>query len=262
MTLEFGPGGIDGVMCDLDGVLYRGDEPIAGAADAVARLRDAGVRFIFCTNNSRSTVEQYVNKLGTMGVPATPDEIVTSAVVTAEVLAGRGLAGTTVYVIGGEGIREALGEAGLTVDGDDPGAVVVGWDPEFTYDKMKTAAAAVMGGAALIATNGDATFPAPEGLWPGAGSILASIETASGRRAEVMGKPNDPMMEVAADRLRGASRIAVIGDRPDSDLAGGVARGWTTILVLTGVTGAGGVDRITPPPDYVVESIADLGQRS
>lgn len=254
----FGDAGIDGVMCDLDGVLYRGDEPVPGAADAVARIRALGVRLLFCTNNSHFTVAAYVDKLGRAGVPAEPEEILTSAVVTASVLAGRGL--RDVYVVGGSGIREALAEAGLRVGEDAPEAVVVGWDPEFTYDKMRTAAGAVMGGARLVATNGDATFPAPGGLWPGAGSILASIEKASGARAEVMGKPNPPMMDVAAARLGGARRIAVIGDRPDSDLAGGVARGWTTILVLTGVTTRAEADALSPPPDYVVDSIADLAR--
>ena len=254
----FGPGGIEGVMCDLDGVLYRGDRPIAGAAEAVERMRDGGVRVVFCTNNSHFTVAQYVDKLARMGIAAVDGDIVTSAVVTAAVLERRGLAGESVYVIGGEGIRDALRAAGIGVDDTDPRAVVVGWDPDFTYDRMRRAAAAVMGGASLIATNGDATFPAPDGLWPGAGSILASIETAAGVRAEIMGKPNPPMMEVAAGRLEGARSIAVIGDRPDSDLAGGVARGWTTILVLSGVTTRAGAAEVQPPPDYVVESIADL----
>jgi 4-nitrophenyl phosphatase len=256
---EFGPEGIDGVMCDLDGVLYRGDEPVPGAAAAVARVRAKGVRFLFCTNNSRSTVAQYVEKLTRLGIPASADEMLTSAIVTAEVLESRGLAGMSVLVIGGEGIRNALGEAGIEVGDADPGAVVVGWDPEFTYDKMRAAASAVMNGATLIATNGDATFPAPGGLWPGAGSILASIETATGVRAEVMGKPNPPMMDVVAARLAGARRIAVIGDRPDSDLAGGAARGWETILVLTGVTRREDVGGVSPRPDYIADSIADLG---
>ena len=258
-TPAFGPGAIDGLVCDLDGVLYRGDTPIEGAAAAIARLRAAGVRVLFCTNNSHFTVARYAEKLARMGVPAVPGEILTSAVVTAEVLAGRGLGGATALVVGGAGIREALTGAGLVVDGDGPPAVVVvGWDPGFTYDAMRTAATAVREGAALVATNGDATFPAPEGLWPGAGSILASIETASGGRAEIMGKPHDPMMEVAARRLEGASRIAVVGDRPDSDLAGGLARGWTTILVLTGVTAPDEADAVEPRPDYVVDSIASL----
>lgn len=259
--IAFGENGIDGVMCDLDGVLYRGDRPVEGAAAAVGRLRDRGVELLFCTNNSHYTVDQYVSKLARMDVAAAADEILTSAVVTAEVLAARGLAGKRALVVGGDGIVEALSTEGIEiVRGGAPEVVVVGWDPSFTYDAMRAAADAVRGGATLVATNADATFPAPDGLWPGAGSILASIERASGHRAEVMGKPNRPMMDVAARRLAGATRVAVVGDRPDSDLAGGAARGWTTILVLTGVTGPDDVTTVEPRPDYVVESIAALAR--
>jgi len=262
-ALSFGAGGIDGLVCDLDGVLYRGNVPVDGAADAVRRLRDAGVSILFCTNNSHFTVAQYAEKLARMGVAAAEDEILTSAIVTAEVLATRGVRGRRARVVGGAGIREALEGAGIEVvdDHGSPDVVVVGWDPEFTYDDMRSAADAVRAGAPLVATNADATFPAPEGLWPGAGSILASIERASGRTAEVMGKPHAPMMDVAADRLASASRIAVVGDRPDSDLAGGRARGWTTILVLSGVTSKDQVAAVEPRPDYVVESIASLARR-
>lgn len=259
-TPAFGPGGIDGVMCDLDGVLYRGDRPITGAADAVESLRAKGVRFLFCTNNSRSTVAQYVDRLSALGVPARPDEILTSAVVTAEELARRGRAGDVALVVGGPGIVEALGGAGIDVTDHDPALVVVGWDPEFTYERMRAAAAAVRAGATLIATNADATFPAPDGLVPGAGAILASIETAAGVPAEVMGKPHRPMMDAAARRLDGCRRIAAIGDRPDTDLAGGTARGWTTILVLSGVTAPDDAAAVDPKPDYVVESLAGLAQ--
>jgi phosphoglycolate/pyridoxal phosphate phosphatase family enzyme len=257
--IAFGAGGIDGVMCDLDGVLYRGDRAIEGAAEAVDRLRAVGVRLLFCTNNSHYTVEQYVTRLARMGVRAAADEVLTSAVVTAEVLAARGLRGSRALVVGGDGIVAALAAEGIEVgDREAPDVVVVGWDPAFTYEDMRVAADAVRGGAFFVATNADATFPAPAGLWPGAGSILASIERASGRRAEVMGKPHDPMMEVAARRLVGARRVAVVGDRPDSDLAGGAARGWTTILVLSGVTAPDDVASVEPRPDYVVESIAAL----
>lgn len=256
--IEFGADGIDGLVCDLDGVLYRGNEAVPGAAGAVERLRAAGVSLLFCTNNSHSTVAQYVEKLARAGVPAEPEEILTSAIVTADVLASRGLAGHRALVVGGYGITDALEAVGIAVDGDAPEVVVVGWDPDFTYETMRRAATAVREGAAFVATNGDATFPAATGLWPGAGAILAAIEKASGGKAEVMGKPNAPMMEVAARRLAGAKRIAVVGDRPDSDLAGGAARGWTTILVLTGVTSKDDVPNVSPVPDYVVDSLADL----
>ena len=254
----------DALVCDLDGVVYRGDEVIPGAPEAIARLRAAGVRLLFCTNNSRSTVTEYTNKLGRLGVEIEPEEILTSAVVTAEALAARGFAGKTAIVVGGDGIKGALSDVCISVK-DDPSVtisdlVVVGWDPGFTYDAMQRAATAVRQGATFIATNDDATFPSADGLWPGAGSILASIERASGGRAEVMGKPHPPMMDAAQKRLGDAARIAIVGDRVDTDLAGGAARGWTTILVLSGVTTEAQARDLSPQPDRVIASIADLSQ--
>jgi HAD superfamily hydrolase (TIGR01450 family) len=252
----------DGLVCDLDGVIYRGDQATPGSADAINALRARGVRVLFCTNNSRSTVDQYVSKLTSLGIKVDVADVLTSATVTAEVLQERGFSGKTAIVVGGDGIRKALGDVCISIK-DDPAVsaadlVVVGWDPEFTYDAMRRASIAVGRGATLIATNNDASFPAADELWPGAGAILASIETASGVTAEVMGKPFPPMMEVAARRLEGATNIAMIGDRPDTDLAGGAARGWTTILVLSGVTSAAQATRLDPPPDLVLDSIAEL----
>ena len=252
----------DALICDLDGVIYRGDEPIGGAAEAIERLREQGTRVLFCTNNSRATVTDYIEKLQRFGIAITADDIVTSAAVTAHVLQSRGFAGKTAMVVGGGGIREALSDVCISVK-DEPEVsvtdlVVVGWDPGFTYEDMKRASSAVIRGAKLIATNDDASFPAADGLWPGAGAILASIEKASGARAEVMGKPNGVMLEYLQERLQGHERIAAIGDRPDTDLVGAATKGWTTILVLSGVTAAEDVTGITPAPDHVLDSIADL----
>ncbi len=250
----------DGLVCDLDGVVYRGDEPIDGAAEAIAALRERGTRIVFCTNNSRSTVSQYVDKLARVGVDATPDDVLTSAVVTARRLQQDGASGRSAFVVGGDGIREELTRVGIRiVVSPEVDLVVVGWDPDFTYDAMRTAALAVRAGARFIATNDDAAFPAAGGqLWPGAGALLASIETASGRRAEVMGKPHRPMMEAAAERLSGCRRIAVVGDRPETDLRGGAVMGWKRILVTTGVVGreeaAGDVDEA----DLVIDSLGEL----
>lgn len=252
--------GFDGLVCDLDGVVYRGDEPVAGAAEAIRRLQRCGVRVIFCTNNSHHTVDQYVLKLRRLGVDVAPADVLTSGVVTAEVIGPR-YEGARALVIGGEGIREPLRRSGIEPDGGDaPAVVVVGWDPSFDYDAMRRAARAVLAGATLVATNADATFPAVDGLSPGAGAILASIERATGSRAEVMGKPNPPMMERAAARLDGYDQIAMLGDRPDTDLAGGRTRGWMTILVLSGVTRSEQVAGITPAPDIVLGSLGDLVQ--
>jgi phosphoglycolate/pyridoxal phosphate phosphatase family enzyme len=253
---------IDALVCDLDGVVYRGSSAIAGVPEAIDRFREAGIRVVFCTNNSRPGLDEYVERLGRFGVTTAPDEIVTSAVVTGEVLAARGLGGASAIVVGGDGVREALRAAGIKVL-DDPEAreadvVVVGVDASFSYDSMKRASLAVRAGATFIATNDDATFPASDGLWPGAGAILASIETASGRKAEVMGKPHPSMMDVVAKRLGSVQRVAIVGDRPDTDLAAGAARGWTTILVLTGVVTPDEAPHVEPTPDIVVDSLADL----
>lgn len=253
---------LDGLVCDLDGVVYRGDEALPGAADAIDELRAKGVRLLFCTNNSSATVDQYVDKLARFGVETGSNEILTSAVVTAEVLAERGFQGKRAIVIGGRGIRECLEAIGVEID-DDPESisvdvVVVGLDPSFSYEDMKRANSALRHGAAFVATNDDKELPAGDELVPGAGAILSSIETASGRRAETMGKPHRPMMEAAARRLEGATHVALIGDRPETDLKGARLLNWKTILALSGVTRREDLSDLDFEPDAVVESLAEL----
>jgi HAD superfamily hydrolase (TIGR01450 family) len=202
-----------------------------------------------------------LDKLTGLGFEIERDELITSALVTAEVLASRGLNGARALVIGGDGLEHALTSVGIGVadQGEtDVDLVVVGWDPEFHYDALTSAVRAVIGGANLIASNDDATFPAPDGLLPGAGAIVAAIERASGRRADVIGKPHEPMMDAVEKRLAGARFIAAVGDRPDTDLDGGRAKGWKTILVLSGVTSRDEASLLDPAPDAVLESIADL----
>ena len=254
--------GLDGIVCDLDGVMYRGAEPIEGSPQAVQHLRELGIRVVFCTNNANPSIARYIDKLGSMGVGVERDDLVTSAVVMAEVLGEEAAAGRRAIVVGGDGLREALGSIEVVVD-DDPESraadyVVVGFDPDFTYDALKRASFAVQDGAELIAANADASFPAPDGLWPGAGSLVAAIEVASGKTARVMGKPHEPMMRVAERRLGEATKIAIVGDRPNTDLEGGRAMGWTTILVLSGVTARAAMDEVEPRPDLVLERFADL----
>jgi HAD superfamily hydrolase (TIGR01450 family) len=254
--------GVEGVALDLDGVVYRGPAPISGAVERIEELRAHGVRVVFCTNNSRATVGQYMEKLAGLGLDAGPEEIVTSAVVTGEVLATRG-GYRTAFVIGGDGVREAVGKAGIAiVEGlaaESAELVAVGWDPGFDYAALRTGTYALLGGAAFVATNEDATFPAEGGrLWPGAGPIVAALEFATKRQAEIMGKPHRPMMEAVAARLAPATRIAMVGDRPDTDLAGARAMGWTSVLVLSGVTGPDEARLVDPAPDRIIESLAEL----
>lgn len=233
-----------------------------GVAEAIGALRASGIKIVFATNNATKTIGQYLERLAGFGVEVEADELVTSAVVTAEEIAQRGWAGRQVFLVGGAGIREALqrvgmelveGEGGRTAD-----IVVVSGTPDFHYDAMRTATFALRGGAVFLATNDDPTFPAPDGLWPGAGALLAGIETASGRRAEVMGKPHMPMMAAVARRLAGRRRIAVVGDQPRTDLAGARLMGWSTVLVLSGVTDAAAARDVEPVPDLVVPTLVGL----
>lgn len=254
--------GIDGLVCDLDGVVYRGAEAIPGSVEALNRLRNDGVRIVYATNNSESTVQQYLDKLRGLGLEVEEEQIVTSAVVLAEVLRERNVAGRTALVVGGAGAVEAIEGLGVSIlrdpSADEADMVIVGLDVNFDYEALRRVSTAVREGATLIATNSDASYPVAGGLWPGSGSILAAIEVASGGTAEVMGKPYRPMMESALRRLPDASHIAMVGDRPDTDLAGATAMGWTTILVLSGVTTPEEVSALDPSPDLVLGSLAEL----
>ncbi len=253
---------LDGLVCDLDGVLYRGVEPVPGVAAALDRIRASGIRVVFATNNATKTLAQYVERLRRFDVEASADEIVTSAAVTGEEIERRGWGGRTAFLIGTEGMQVALDNAGVVVvhgvAGRTADIAVVSSTARFDYQLLATAAFAVRNGADFIASNADPTFPAADGLWPGAGALLAAVETASGRKAEVMGKPNPPMMEAIQRRLAGCENIAVVGDQPSTDLAGGRAMGWTTILVLTGVTGAAAAAGLDPAPDLVLPSLMEL----
>ncbi len=226
----------DCFLFDLDGVLYRGDEAVPGAAEALAGLRRRGKRVAFLTNNSGRTPEAVAERLRRLGIDASPGEVVTSALATADLLAARGT--RTAFVIGEEGVRRALADAGIEVRDGDPervDVVVVGWDRAADYAKLRRAALLVQRGAGLVATNADPAYPAPDGLWPGAGALLAAVTTTTGAVPEVVGKPHAPLFLRALERV-GDGRPLVVGDRLDTDIAGARALGWDALLVLTGVT--------------------------
>jgi HAD superfamily hydrolase (TIGR01450 family) len=247
------------VACDLDGVVWRGDDAIAPAASGVAALRDAGLRVAFVSNNSSSPVGDVVAKLGRMGIPAEPDDVVTSALAAAWLLEHSLAPGARVLVCGGPGVREALAEVGLEAVDDGPAeAVVVGFHLDFDFAGLDRASRAVREGARFVATNLDATYPVPGGLIPGAGSIVAAVATASGARPEVAGKPEAPTVGIIRERYGDVG--AVVGDRPSTDGALAAALGWPFALVLSGVTAAvappGGEAIPDPAPPFVE---ADLG---
>ena len=251
-------------LFDMDGVIYIHTHPIPDAATFINRLRDMDRKVLFLTNNSKYTRGQYEAKLVGMGIECSEGEIMTSSTATASFLEENyELRGKTAYMIGGDGLREELSKTGLRLVEEEEGKqaeyVVVGWDTELTYDKLKIACLALHAGAEFIGTNSDATFPSPEGLWPGAGSIIASLEKAAGREALVVGKPNIYMMQAALSQVGGkADSTLMIGDRLETDILGGWRVGLDTCLVLTGVANREDVEDYQPRPDLVVDSLLEL----
>lgn len=228
--------GVRAVLLDMDGVLWRGDAILPGVTDFFGFCQREGIAFAFATNNSTKTVAMYTERLNLLAIPARPEQVITSAVATAEYVAQRYPPDTPVYVIGGPGIREGLLSHGFREDPDRAQLVVVGMDTSLTYDKLKIAALRIRAGATFIGTNGDRSFPLPEGLAPGAGSILAAIETATDVKPVVIGKPEAAMYDVALQRLgTRADETLMVGDRLETDILGGNRAGMVTALVLTGI---------------------------
>jgi glycerol-1-phosphatase len=249
------------VCCDLDGVVWRGDQPIPGAAAAISALCDAGFRVAFVSNNSSQPVGEVAAKLAAAGVQASSDDVITSAVSAATLLASALDPGTPVLACAGPGVVEALETAGLRpVEREPAAAVVVGFHREFDFDELDRASAAVRDGARFVATNLDATYPVPGGMIPGSGAIAAAVATASGRNPEVAGKPERPMVDLIRARV-GPSGI-VVGDRPSTDGALAGALGWPFALVLSGVTQRdappGGESIPVPSPPFVADDLAAL----
>jgi 4-nitrophenyl phosphatase len=234
---------------DLDGVVWLGDQPIPGAAAAVARLQAAGEPVVFVTNNSSQPVGEVEAKLAAHGIEAA-GMVLTSAMAAAE----RIDPGEVALVCAGPGVDEALAARGVrTVRDGKADVVVVGFHRDFDYERMRVASTAVREGARLLATNDDATYPTPEGLIPGGGAILASVSTAAGVVPEVAGKPHRPMADLL--RARVGDDGVMVGDRPDTDGRFAVALGYRFALVLSGVTRALPVE---PEPDLVAADLATL----
>lgn len=250
---------IKGVILDMDGVLWRGDEPLPGVAELFAFLTAQGIGFVLATNNSSKTPADYVAKLQRMSVHGVREaQILTSGTATASYLVSNYPQATPVHVMGGDGLKHLIAEAGFVL-ADLADVVVVGIDFALTYEKLKHAALLIRNGAAFIGTNGDATFPMPEGLVPGAGSLLAALQTATDRQPIIMGKPNAPMFEAGLKLLgTDAAHTLMVGDRLNTDVLGAQNVGLRTALVLTGVTTRDELVRNDVQPDGVYSDLTDL----
>lgn len=248
---------------DLDGVIWRGREPVDGAIETVRALASAGKRICYVTNNSSESAEQVAARLEAMGAPADPTLVLTSADAVAKTIQERvpGARGRLACVLGGEGLREAAERVGMRVASEAEAhlasIVLVGLDKNFTYDRLKAAAMAIRSGATLIASNADPTYPVEGGLWPGAGSILAAVVAASGAQPIVCGKPQ-PSLFGLAERVLGGAPALAIGDRVDTDVAAAHAAGWPAALVLTGASSLATLAKADDWPDFLMRRPSDL----
>ncbi|WP_322780317.1 HAD-IIA family hydrolase [Frankia sp. Cas4] len=227
----------DVALMDLDGVVYRGSQAVPHAAVTIAAARDRGMRVVYVTNNALRPPAEVVRRLASVGVSAAVPDVVTSAQAAARVLAQRLPAGAAVLVAGGEGLREAVTAEGLrpvTTAGEQPVAVVQGFDPDLDYARLAEAALAIRAGAFWVASNVDATVPTERGLMPGNGSLVAMLRTATGCDPMVTGKPERAMHEESV-RRSGARFPLIVGDRLDTDIESAVRSGTPSLLVLTGV---------------------------
>jgi HAD superfamily hydrolase (TIGR01450 family) len=265
----------DGLLIDLDGVVWIGREPVPGSPETVAALLAAGKRIVFVTNNPAKFPADYAERLHGFGVEVEESQIVTAGMVAARLAREAAGPDGSAFVVSRATLKEMVAAAGVTVlegeAGREAGVVVVSGHRDFDYAALLTAKRALDGGAALIGTSRDPTMPMPGGEWPGTGAILAAVETASGRVAEIAGKPERHLFEIALEALARGSlgtdgvpreprdlRVAMIGDRVSSDIEGGRRAGLETVLVLSGTTTRAEAEAAEPRPDHIVDDLSAL----
>lgn len=255
------------VIIDMDGVLWRRDEPLPGLPPFFGFLREHDITFTLATNNASQTPEQFTEKLARFGVTVGSDSVLTSALVVAGYLSRKAPTGSPIYIIGEEGLRRALIERGFVVHTDEQedveaDYVVVGWDRALTWEKLSRAAYHIYQGATFIGTNPDITFPVEWGEAPGNGAILHALEVSTGVEPIVTGKPEPQMYEEALRRMDATPKsTAMIGDRIETDIVGAARVGLTTVLTLSGISTTDDVSRSATKPDLVCDDIVDLVSR-
>ncbi|GAB4275705.1 MAG: HAD-IIA family hydrolase [Candidatus Promineifilaceae bacterium] len=254
------------LILDMDGVLWRGNMPMPGLVDFFDTLDRLGISVALATNNASKTAVMYTKKLANFGVEIDASRIVTSAEATAAYLSEQYDQGTAVYLVGDKGLHDAFTHHGfriLTTDdvlaGQTASVVVAGFYRGVTYDLMAGAAILINKGARFVGTNPDVTYPSEYGRLPGAGAILAFIEASTGQSPEIIGKPMPTMFNIATKRLGGTPETtAMVGDRLNTDIAGGQAAGLKTILVFSGITQPEDLATSNIQPTYTFANITEL----
>lgn len=251
---------IQAVLSDMDGVLWRGSAILPGVPDFFIYLRERGIAYALLTNNSSKTQSEYVERIKKLGIPIEPEQIITSGLVTIDEMLLTYPQGTPIYLIGSQSLRNNIEAAGYRYSETEAKAVIVGRDEGLSWAKIVTATRLIMGGADFIGTNGDLTFPTADGIEPGNGAILASIQAATGITPRLMGKPAPAMYHSALKRLGTTpDQTLMIGDRLDTDIVGAKLVGLRAALVLSGVTRAEEVDHSDPcAPDALYADLAAM----
>ena len=254
---------IDSFIIDMDGVLYQGQRLQVGAKEFVEELERCSFPYMMVTNNSTRTPQAYVGKLKTMGIEVGEAHILTSAQATAAYLEKIAPPGGKIYVIGEEGLLAELVKSGYRIADSDwkVDFLVVGMDTHLTYEKLKMATLAIRSGAQFIACNPDKTFPSELGIVPGNGAILAALEAATDIQPLIIGKPQPAIFQMAIERMgTSLETTAVLGDRLETDILGGLRAGLKTVLLLSGVTSRQRLAESSITPDWVFEDISAFHQ--
>ena len=247
-----------GFICDMDGVIYHGNEILEGVREFVNWMIEHDKKFVFLTNSPERTPHELSMKLERMGLSVSAEHFYTSAMATAEFLHSQA-PGCTAYVIGEAALSKALYDKGIYMNDINPDYVVIGETRTYCFEKLEKAIALVNGGAKLIGANPDTVGVTEKGIMPATGSLVAPIEIATGKKTYFVGKPN-PLMLRHGLRMLGchSSDIAFIGDRMDTDIIAGIESNVDTVLVLTGVTAREDIDNFPYRPKYVLNSVGDL----
>ena len=230
----------DLALVDLDGVVYVGPDAVPGSVDAIAQSHRLGLRTAFVTNNAGRPASQVADHLRSLGIEVQNEDVVTSAMAAADLLAHRLPAGSAIGIVGGAGVSASVEAAGLRAvapSSPEVVAILMGFGPDISWRDLAEASYAVAAGALFVATNTDRTFPTPQGIAPGSGAFVAAVQEASGMTPLVAGKPEPTLYRNAIDRFQSKNAL-VIGDRLDTDIAGAVNAGLTSLLVLSGICSA------------------------
>jgi HAD superfamily hydrolase (TIGR01450 family) len=264
----------DGLLIDLDGVVWIGREPVPGSVEALRALLDGGKPIVFVTNNPGRLPEAYAERLRDLGVAVGREQIVTAGTAVARLAGEAAGEGGSAFVIGAAPLKQMVAATGARLleggEAEEADVVVVSGHKGFDYDELRIAKFALDRGARLFATSHDPTMPFPGGELPGTGAVLAAVEVASGQQATIAGKPERHLFEIAIEAIRGSfrtdgnrkeprdGRLAMVGDRISSDIDGGRAAGLETVLVLSGTSSREEAEAAEPPPDHVLPDLAGL----